>query len=169
MRCLVVMTLIFTSPLFSQYSKPNPKLTPGIVDATIEADLNGRSYIIDGVEHNICAPYFRTSPFRSATKSEKIKTAVCRAYGITTGCPGSAWELDDILPIEMGGKNVQANLWPQPIKEARVKDHQVEDLLGGPKGLICRGKISLANAQRCIITDWVTCAARVKTLEGVVR
>jgi hypothetical protein len=47
--------------------------------------------------------------------------------------------------------------------EARIKDHQVEDVL--PK-LICAGKMTLAAAQKCMATDWVACADRLKTLEG---
>ena len=149
-----------------QYAVPNSRFTPGVIDTTLVADLTKAKHMISGVEHNICAPDFVTPPFRVATKSEKIKTAVCRAYGVASGCPGSDWELDDILPIEMGGKNVQANLWPQPIKEARVKDHQVEDLLGGPRGLVCQGKIKLSTAQQCVIKDWVGCMATVAALKG---
>jgi len=144
-------------PQTAQYAKPDRKLTPGVVDATIEADLSKKSYIVNDVERNICASDFVTPPFRVATKSEKIKTAVCKAYGIDKGCPGADWELDDIIPVELGGKNVEANLWPQPIKEARVKDHRVEDVLGGPRGLVCQGKIALKTAQACVLDDWVKC------------
>jgi hypothetical protein len=123
--------------------------------------------LIDGVEHNICNPHFITPPFRVATKSQSAKTAVCKLYGLTAPtatCPGPDWELDDIIPVELGGKNVPANLWPQPIKEARVKDHRVEDRLGGPRGLVCAGKITLVDAQMCVLNDWVACAARVDAL-----
>jgi hypothetical protein len=144
---------------------PDLKVTPGAVDPSLAADLSKAPHMVAGVEHNICAADFRTPPFRVATKSQKIKTAVCKAYGILNGCPGSQWELDDIIPIEVGGQNIQINLWPQPIVEARVKDHQVEDLLGGPKGLVCRGKISLSDAQSCIVNDWTACAVRIAALK----
>lgn len=150
----------------AQYAKPDTKLTPGDVDPTLEADLTRNKRLVDGVEHNICAPDFVTPPFRVATKSEAAKTRVCRAYGITSGCPGRDWELDDAVPVELGGKNVEANLWPQPVKEARVKDHKVEDLLGGPRGLVCAGKITLVDAQRCVRNDWVACMARVAALKA---
>jgi hypothetical protein len=162
---IAVLVLVFTLFLPAQ-QRQNPKLTPGAVDPTLTADLSKASHLVNGVEHNICAASFVTPPFRAATKSQKIKTAVCKAYGIAAGCPGSAWELDDIVPIEVGGQNVQANLWPQPIAEARVKDHQVEDLLGGPRGLVCQGKITLSAAQSCVLNDWVACAATVKKLQG---
>jgi hypothetical protein len=160
---IVVLALVFTLFLPAQ-QRQNPKLTPGAVDVTLVADLTKTSHPVNGIEHNICAAGFTTPPFRVATKSQKIKTAVCRAYGLTTGCPGPAWELDDIIPIEVGGQNVQANLWPQPIAEARVKDHQVEDTLGGPRGLVCAGRITLKDAQFCIMNDWVACAVTMKKL-----
>jgi hypothetical protein len=142
---------------------PDPTLTPGAVNAHVIAEPGAGAYLIDGVEYNLCAKDFRTKPFRKATKSVRIKTAVCRAYGIKSGCPGKAWELDDAVPVELGGDNIQSNLWPQPIKEARVKDHQVEDKF--PK-LVCAGKISLEDAQACLRTNWVKCQAKVRILES---
>ena len=171
---LFLMLLGFLPALSSQVARykynganalPDPQATPGVVDGTIVADLSKDKRLVDGVEHNICAPDFRTPPFRVATKSRSTLVKVCLKYGFTTGCPGPAYELDDICSIETGCKNVEANLWPQPIAQARMKDHEVEDKLGGPKGLICRGKISLHKAQQCLITDWVECAAAVSRLE----
>lgn len=149
----------------TKYALPIADRTPGVVDPSLTADLSKARHLdTDGVEHNICAPDFKTPPFRVATKSQKIKTAVCKSYGIDTGCPGPGWELDDLVPIEVGGMNIEANLWPQPIAEARVKDHRVEDLLGGPRGLVCQGKISLQDAQRCVRADWVQCMTVVQGL-----
>ena len=165
--CFWIVVLALVSTLFlPAQQRQNPKLTPGAVDPTLVADLSKASHMVNGIEHNICAAGFVTPPFRVATKSQKIKTAVCLAYGVTSGCPGKAWELDDIVPIEVGGQNAQANLWPQPIAEARVKDHQVEDPLGGPRGLVCAGKITLQDAQACVLNDWVACAVTVKKLQG---
>ena len=147
-----------------QYLLPDPTVTPGVIDTTIVADLSKKPYMVNGIEHNICAPDFRTPAFRVATKSQSIKKKVCQSYGIESGCPGPQYALDDICSVETGCKNVQANLWPQPIGQARIKDHQVEDKLGGPRGLICQGKISLKDAQSCLITDWVACSQRIKTL-----
>lgn len=148
------------------YALPNPELTPGEWNPTIVADLSRKPDRIAGVEHNLCALDFRTPPFREATRSEKIKRAVCAKYGIDAAhCIGKLYELDDTDPVELGGMNVEKNLWPQPIKQARIKDHRVEDVLGGPRGLVCQGKISLQAARDCVSTDWVACMARVKQLE----
>lgn len=158
---LLTVTALCALLTANAQQRPKPKLTPGVFDQSLEADLSRNSRIIDGVEHNICAPDFVTPPFRVATKSEKTKTEVCKLYGITKGCPGPAWELDDIIPVELGGRNVADNLWPQPIKEARVKDHKVEDRLGGPHGLVCKGRFTLKEAQACVNADWVVCMKRL--------
>ena len=50
--------------------------------------------------------------------------------------------------------------WPAP--EYRAKD-KLENKL--PK-LVCAGKMSLSDAQACVESDWVRCAAKVKELEG---
>jgi hypothetical protein len=160
-----VLTLLLLTGSLAAQSLPDPKLTPGAVDNTLIADMSKKPHMIKGIEHNICAPDFVTPPFRVATKSTSIKKKVCVAYGIATGCPGKAWELDDIIAVEVGGNNIQSNLWPQPITEARTKDHQVEDLLGGPKGLVCQGNITLDAAQQCMLSNWVSCAEVVKKLK----
>ena len=148
--------LLFAAP---HYSLPNPHLTPGAVDSRLIADPSGRPHMVDRVEANLCANDFRTGPWRKVSQSEKVKA--CRAYGIMTGCPGKNFELDHLISLEIGGSDAITNLWPQPIAEARIKDHQTEDPL--PK-LVCAGKISLKDAQTCISTDWVKCSARVKLL-----
>lgn len=149
-----------------KFQLPDRKITPGVVNPRLLADLSGDKHMIQVkghlVETNICARDFRTPPFRQATKDESIKKKVCVAYGITKGCPGPDYELDDLLPIEDGGENIQQNLWPQKIVEARIKDHQVEDIM--PK-LICAGKISLKDAQSCIVNDWVACRQRLSVIK----
>jgi hypothetical protein len=73
-------------------------------------------------------------------------------------------EGDHLISIEIGGcPDCLTNLWPQPMDQARIKDHQVEDVL---PGLVCAGKMTLAEAQKCIAGDWVACAARIGHAEG---
>lgn len=139
-----------------KYALPDPTLTPGAVNSDLIADTSGAHRLSNGVEVNLCAKDFRTGPFRKVSESEKKKA--CAEYGITEGCPGPNFELDHLVSLEIGGSDELSNLWPQPIKEARIKDHEVEDVL--PK-LICSGKISLSDAQDCIRKEWVKCSARI--------
>ena len=149
---------LFATTLAAQ-QLPNATFTPGAVDTRLVADVTGAAHLVGGVEANLCAKSFRTGPWRKVSQSEKLKA--CRAYGITTGCPGPSYELDHLVSLELGGSDDIKNLWPQPIVEARVKDHQVEDVL--PR-LVCSGKLTLADAQQCVAVNWVACAVRIKSL-----
>lgn len=144
-----------------KFELPDASATPGTVNRDLVADPSGKPHMVDGAEANLCAKDFRTGPFRKVDESRKRKA--CAEYGIATGCPGSAYEIDHLISLEIGGSDDLANLWPQPIAQARLKDHGTEDVL--PK-LVCSRKISLREAQMCISGDWVKCAARVKALEG---
>jgi hypothetical protein len=141
---------------------PDPDVTPGAIDKEIEADPSGKSWVVNGIEKNICAPRFSAFAIRKTIKNfPKLKREACEEYGIAK-CDGAV-EGDHLISIELGGcADCLQNLWPQPMSEARIKDHRVEDAL--PK-LICAGKISLAAAQKCVATDWVKCAEQINKLE----
>jgi hypothetical protein len=56
------------------------------------------------------------------------------------------------VPLELGGAvNDPRNLWPEPGASPNPKD-AVEDRLSE---LVCRGRVSLAFAQRLIAGDWI--------------
>lgn len=131
---------------------PDARCTPGEVNPSLVADVSGKPHLENGVEANLCASDFRTGPWRKVSQSEKKK--VCLAYGITSGCPGPGFEIDHLISLEIGGSDGILNLWPQPIQDAKVKDHQAEDPL--PK-MVCSGKITLKQAQECISKDWTKC------------
>jgi hypothetical protein len=142
---------------------PDAKVTPGAVDPRAMADISGKPHIIDGVERNVCAADFRTKPIRATIRDfAGIKKKACREYGVAQ-CDKSV-EGDHLVSLEIGGcPDCLTNIWPQPMDQARVKDHQVEDVL--PK-LVCAGRMSLTDAQACVAKDWVACAARIGMLEG---
>jgi hypothetical protein len=141
---------------------PDPELTPGAVNAAVVADRSGAAHKFNGLEVNICAKDFRATAIRKTIRNfAKLKKQACQEYGIDK-CDASV-EGDHLVSIEIGGcPDCLKNLWPQPMDEARVKDHQVEDVL--PK-LVCAGKISLGDAQACIAKDWIACGERIKKLE----
>jgi hypothetical protein len=121
------------------YALPDAHATPGDVRSHSRAEL--------------CAPSFRAGAYRHTGAA--LKRRVCALYGIRRRCPGKSYELDHLVPLELGGADVAANLWPQPIAEARVKD-KLENAL---HRAVCKGSISLGEAQRCIAKDWRACAA----------
>ena len=64
------------------------------------------------------------------------------------------FEVDHLIPLELGGDNSIANLWPEaaePTPGFHEKD-RVENYL---HRRVCEGAMSLADAQRQVATDWV--------------
>jgi hypothetical protein len=132
-----ILTAILLAALARAQAMPDRKLTPGAI-----SNLTAKQ---------LCDPKFHTGTVRNVPLSEK--KSVCRAYGVMSGCPGPAWELDHDCSIEIGGSNDAKNLWPQPIAEARRKD-VLENRLHKE---MCAGKITLLEAQQCIVQNWVQC------------
>lgn len=84
-----------------------------------------------------------------------VKQEAYKAYGIYEHGPGE-YEVDHLISLELGGSNSIKNLWPEsyitkPLN-ARVKD-KLENRL---HTLVCRGSISLPDAQREIAENWIS-------------
>lgn len=114
---------------------PDMEKTPGVVRTS------------DAKE--ICNPKFRTKPYRLTTPA--MKKHVCLAYGVKPCPKAKKMELDHLLPLELGGKDDERNLWVQFAPEFHYKDH-LENYL---KVQVCTERMSLADAQREITTNWV--------------
>lgn len=99
----------------------------------------------------ICSPGYRTSTVRNVPDSEKH--AVEAEYGLTPRSYGSTLEIDHIVPLDLGGSNAIANLFPEravAVAGYHVKD-RLEDRL--PQ-LVCDGRMGLREAQQRIAGDW---------------
>ena len=82
--------------------------------------------------------------------TEAMKVAVCQQYAAKGKCPGPDYEIDHLISRELGGADTIKNLWPQPLKEARLKD-TLENFL---HRAVCGGAMTLEAAQRGIREDW---------------
>jgi hypothetical protein len=128
------------APFRYEHGEPlnNLSLTPGAVFKVSAATICQTGY----AEHA-----------RDVPESEKL--AVYAEYGITYH-PTNRYEIDHLIPLELGGSNSTANLWPElndhPKGYLNSKD-RLEDRL---HQLVCRGQIAFAVAQRLIATDWVS-------------
>lgn len=131
--CAPVAQLARTRP-----ARPNPGLTPGEVfaDATVE---------------QICALGYARR-MRHVLPEQYVQ--VFASYGLEFPQPAGAYELDHLIPLELGGDNASRNLWPQPASPVpgfNQKD-ELENLL---HERVCSGAISLVDAQRGIASDWI--------------
>jgi hypothetical protein len=99
----------------------------------------------------ICSPGFRTSTIRNVPQSEKF--AVEREYGMRAAYYGRTLEVDHIVPLELGGSNAIANLFPEP-GSGKASYHVKDELEDRLHDLVCANRITLASARRGIAANW---------------
>ena len=116
---------------------PDPQLTPGLTNHSSRADLCASDSV------PVAAPVDR-----------QVALDIFRSHGVSDPSP-MAYELDHLVPPELGGVTAVRNLWPQPYDarpwNASAKDALEDRLLH----LICQGQVPLATAQAEIADDWV--------------
>lgn len=84
--------------------------------------------------------------------TQAMKKQVFASYGIQWS-QRSLYEVDHLIPRSLAGADDVRNLWPEAwagATGARVKDH-LEVVLGRK---VCRGELSLREAQEAIRSDW---------------
>jgi len=130
---------------------PDPRCTPGGIDPAVTQATIGSTICTSGYTSTIRPPEAQTEAF-------KFDDAY-PAYGIPSG---TATELDHLVPLELGGNNSAANLWPEVPPSPNPKD-SVEDALNAA---VCAGRVTLASAQQAIALDWLTAEARLGLSAG---
>lgn len=121
---------------------PNPSLTPGDTVTGIRAA-------------QVCTPGYSTS-VRNVTRAEKVE--VFRRYNEPD--IAGRYEVDHFISLELGGSNNVTNLWPEPYTPtpgAHQKD-KVENYLHSQ---VCKGALTLAQAQEAIRSDWYAVYLRI--------
>lgn len=86
--------------------------------------------------------------------STSTRKKVFAEYGISYR-RHAAYEVDHLIPLELGGNNSLANLWPEKGKRPNAKDGLENKL----HDLVCQHKMSTRKAQRVIARNWVTALA----------
>jgi hypothetical protein len=100
----------------------------------------------------ICRPYY-TSKVRRVSEATRAK--VFREYGIPYRLYGRAYEIDHIVPLELGGSNAIANLYPEAAfrpSPGYVRKDRLENRL---HDLVCARRMVLRKAQQAIASNWV--------------
>jgi hypothetical protein len=130
-------------------SLPDRACTPGDVLPEMTAE-------------SLCSSTFRTETIRDSATSPSEKRRVYEMYNIphplNNRGHSQACEIDHLVPLELGGTDTMANLWPQCSPGYagwqgggfRDKD-RFENYLHRQ---VCSGSLSLAEAQFQIGTDW---------------
>jgi hypothetical protein len=82
--------------------------------------------------------------------SESTRRAVFAEYGISYA-KHSHYEVDHLIPLELGGSNSIRNLWPEKGSIPNVKDGVENEL----HNLVCQHKLGTSTARHAIARDWV--------------
>jgi hypothetical protein len=96
--------------------------------------------------HVVC----RTSTRGRRDVPREMRRAVFAAYGLSPHQPPGSYEVDHLVPLELGGSNGQRNLWPEAAPGFHDKDRVENEL----HARVCSGAMSLQAAQREIAADW---------------
>jgi hypothetical protein len=118
---------------------PSSRLTPGdvFVDATVDV---------------ICEPGYAKSV---RAVDDHLRDSVFSAYGVANQ-DRKSYQLDHLVPLELGGSNDARNLWPQPISSTSEVDAHDKDVLENQlHAVVCSGHADLASAQAAIV-HWDT-------------
>jgi len=108
---------------------PNPKLTPGRI-ARKNKDRNG---VTEEMERHLFDRYH--IPWRRR----------------------SEFKVDHLIPVELGGADVMDNLWPQSLYARPYSVERKELLTRHLLARIAAGKMTLAQAQKEVSEDWISC------------
>jgi hypothetical protein len=112
---------------------PNRALTPGAVQS---GDTNA-----------VCTPGWAEA---HRDVSDATKDYVAREYGLSSRY---GYEIDHLIPLELGGSNSVRNLWPEPYDSAygATQKDGLEDYLHEQ---VCHHGLPLATAQHEIAANW---------------
>ncbi len=99
----------------------------------------------------ICSSSFHTGAIRNVPQSEKFR--VEREYGMAATYYGRTIEIDHIVPLELGGSNAIANLFPEP-GSGHANYHVKDAAENRAKADVCDGTLSLRAARRGFARNW---------------
>lgn len=135
---LLAFTLL-TSPASAQDFAivADPTITPGSVRTTDVSD--------------ICFTSTRSQRHWSRERDDKILSE----YGLPPS-PHPTFEVDHSIPLELGGSDLDSNLWPQPRRSIEpIWNAERKDVLENRlHALVCNGQLDIVVAQRAIADDW---------------
>jgi hypothetical protein len=117
---------------------PDPRLTPGDTLPGVTAA-------------DVCMPGLARE-YRQVT--EEMRDRVYEEYGRSRGL--DCCEVDHLIPPQLGGSNDIKNLWLQP-DAPRPGWAEKDELENELDAEVCDWEMLLADAQRCIASNWVAC------------
>lgn len=131
---LALAVALSTAPHTTKIARPDPDITPGET-----RDLSLKT---------VCETAWGKDVRHV---SEKMRREVFARYHIPYA-KHLDYELDHLIPRSLAGADSVANLWPQPLWQAKHQKDPLEVELGKR---VCRGEMTLEFAQDAIVHDWL--------------
>ena len=146
LRAAALIAAVAIGPVSAlAYELPDPKITPGAINEMV-TQANIRA--------TICRKGWTRTIRPPVSYTNRLKHQVMRRYGVA-GANMHDYELDHLIPLELGGSpDDPANLWPQSRTGTWTADLK-DDLERTLNRRTCEGRLSLAEAQKAIRTDWI--------------
>jgi hypothetical protein len=116
---------------------PDTRLTPG------EAEALSLEFI--------CAP---DAGDAAPEVPRSVALEIFRLHGVRDPAP-RAFELDYLIPPELGGTGALGNLWPQPYQAGLWNAHAKDAIEDHLHRLVCEGSLDLKTAQNELAADWI--------------
>ncbi|OHA83391.1 MAG: hypothetical protein A2937_03650 [Candidatus Yonathbacteria bacterium RIFCSPLOWO2_01_FULL_47_33b] len=144
-RWFFVLWMCFVTTVSFARNLPDPVRTPGVTNPDVTQENIKQTICVSGWTKTIRPP----SSYTTDLKKKQIKEYRYRDKSL------ASYEEDHLISLQLGGHPTDPqNLWPEPYNTrcgARIKD-VVETRL---KRMVCAEKISLADAQKAIATNWI--------------
>jgi hypothetical protein len=115
------------------------------------------------IHQTICVPGYSRHVRPPTSYTRRIKRELLAEAGLIGHA--NMYELDHIIPLDLGGEprdpaNLQLQPWAGP-DGARAKD-RIET---ATHRAVCADRVSLADAQQCMMHDWHACKTRLSRKE----
>lgn len=129
----LVVTFVYAG---QDRSLPNLDLTPGVTLNVTKEDVCVKGY---------------SKRVRNVPQSEKRQ--VYQEYNMQPDKSPCPCEVDHLVSLELGGSNDIKNLWPEPYT-GKWNAHMKDRLENWLHKQVCKGNMSLQEAQEAIRDDW---------------
>ena len=159
MRSLLFSFVILASGLFAQDFSNKTLVYPFYPRETGKAFDNVTT-------EEVCVTGY-TKKVRKVSTS--LKHRVFKKYGVTKG-HYREYEVDHIISLVLGGSNSIDNLFPQPYevylnvngKDMRMGAREKDVVENNLHHKVCRGEITLKQAQEIVSTNWISYYLKLK-------
>ena len=126
---------------------PNPRLTPGAVNARVTQANIHSTICVSGYTSRIRPPESYTEPIKFRQLDG--------GYNLAGDTRAADYEEDHLIPLEVGGSPTSVkNLWPEP-RNIPWGASRKDSLENAMHRMVCDGAISLAAARRVFTTNWI--------------